>query len=982
MRNPARSSFFRLLITIILAAFQASVLMSQNTDYSEEAATHWADSVYRSLSIEERIGQLIFVRANYPGKPYLTEVNDFVKKYNIGGVVFFKGDPVGQAVQTNKWNALAKTPLFVAIDAEWGLAMRLDHTVKYPLQMTLGAIENNAYIYRMGVEIAEQCRRLGVQINLAPVSDVNNNPENPVIGMRSFGENPERVAMKAFQYAKGMQDGGIIACAKHFPGHGNTATDSHLDLPVIRASKKELKKVEFVPFQYLIDHGVDAVMTAHLSVPALDNKKKRASSLSGKIVDGYLKKKMGFQGLVITDGLDMKGVTKNNKKGKVALKAFEAGNDILLIPDDIPASIQAIKEALDKGKIEASRLEESCKKILRYKYKSGLWKQEMVNTTGLLADLNKPSYYHTVKELFDEAVTVVRNEEHILPLAYPDTLKPAVVVIGTEKETAFEKPLTDFMPVDVYRLPHNAGTSAKQEVLEALSDYNLVIVAVVNTNILASKRYHIPESDVQFIEHVARKNAVVLDVFASPYALGFFGDMSEFKAVVVSYQDKPYMQKISAEAILGIHKANGKLPVSIAGFTAGTGFIIEKSRLSYATPEELGIDTSLLAKIDSIALNGIEVKAYPGCQILAAKDGYIFYQKSFGYHTYDKKQKVKLDDVYDLASLTKILASTPSLMRMVDEKKIDINGRLSDYLLYLRGTNKENLGFREVLAHQAGLQSWIPYYEETIWNTDWDTTVYRSEISELFPVRVAEHMYIQEDYHYAIYDEIINSPLLEKKEYKYSDLGFYLFKDMIEQMNNTGLDNYVYRYFYEPLGLRHLRYQPRRFFPPGKIVPTENDQVFRHQLLHGDVHDQGAAMLGGVSGHAGLFGDACDVAVMMQMYMDGGNYGGRHFISKETLQDFTSYQFPENDNRRGLGFDKPLLEYEDHRTNCRSASPESFGHSGFTGTYAWADPETGLIYVFLSNRVCPDMHNSKIMDLDIRTNIHQLFYDAIAGSTK
>ncbi|RLD43368.1 MAG: hypothetical protein DRI88_10925, partial [Bacteroidetes bacterium] len=455
-----------------------------------------------------------------------------------------------------------------------------------------------------------------------------------------------------------------------------------------------------------------------------------------------------------------------------------------------------------------------------------------------------------------------------------------------------------------------------------------------------------------------------------------FSGTTNFKAIVISYQDKPYMQKVSAEAILGIHKAKGALPVGAGGFAAGTGILIEKSRLSYATPEELGIDTLYLTKIDSVALSGIAEKAYPGCQILAAKDGYIFYQKSFGYHTYDKKQKVENTDVYDLASLTKILATTPALMRMADEGKIDINGRLSDYLLYLRGSNKEDIGFREVLAHQAGLQSWIPYYEETIWNTDWDTTVYRSSISELFPVRVAGHMYIQENYHYAIYNEIINSPLQEK-EYTYSDLGFYLFKDMIEQINNIELDDYVYQMFYNPLGLRHLRYQPRRYFPLQNIIPTENDQVFRHQLLHGDVHDQGAAMLGGISGHAGLFGNAYDVAVMMEMFLNGGVYGGRHFIKPETLNDFTSYQFPEKDNRRGLGFDKPLHEYEEHRTNCRSASPESFGHSGFTGTYTWADPETGLIYVFLSNRVYPDMHNSKIMDLDIRTSIHQLFYDAI-----
>ena len=952
------------------------VVRAQNNENRQPDVEKWTDSVYNSLTIEEQIAQLIFVRANYSGKPYLKEVDQFIGKYNIGGVVFFKSDPVAQAVQTNKWNALAKTPLLVAMDAEWGLGMRLEHTVKYPLQMTLGALENQAYIYRMGAEIGEQCQRMGIQINLAPVADVNNNPANPVIGMRSFGEDPEKVSLKAYQYMKGMQDAGIIACAKHFPGHGNTNTDSHLDLPVIKASKKELRNVELVPFQYLIDHGVSAVMTAHLSVPALDNKKNRASSLSEKIVDGYLKKKMGFKGLVITDGLDMKGVTKNNRPGKVALKAFMAGNDILLIPDDVPASIQTIKEAIEKGKVGKERLKESCKKILRYKYLSGAWKKTPIDVTNLLADLNHPSYQHTVDELFAEAITVMKNEENILPLAYPDTLHPAVLIIGSEEETSFEQPLQQFMPFAVFRLPHDAGTVAKQEVLDALESYNLVVTAVVNTNILASKRYHVTEGDVQFIEHVARNKAVILTIFASPYVLDFFSGTANFKAILISYQDKPYMQRVSAEAILGIHKANGKLPVSAAGFMAGTGILIEKSRLSYTTPEELGIDTLYLSKIDSIALNGIEMKAYPGCQILAAKDGYIFYQKSFGYHTYDKKQRVENNDVYDLASLTKILATTPALMRMTDEEKVDINGRLSDYLLYLRGTDKENLGFREVLAHQAGLQSWIPYYEETIWNTDWDTAVYRSSISELFPVRVAEHMYIQENYNYAIYNEIISSPLQEK-EYTYSDLGFYLFKDMIEHMNNTELDDYVYQTFYNPLGLRHLKYQPRRYFPLKKIIPTENDQVFRHQLLLGDVHDQGAAMLGGISGHAGLFGNAYDVAVMMDMFLNKGVYGGRRFINKETLDDFTSYQFPEDDNRRGLGFDKPLLEYEEHRTNCRSASPESFGHSGFTGTYTWADPETGLIYVFLSNRVYPDMHNKKIMELDIRTNIHQLFYDAI-----
>ncbi len=593
-----------------------------------------------------------------------------------------------------------------------------------------------------------------------------------------------------------------------------------------------------------------------------------------------------------------------------------------------------------------------------------------------MVDLNKPVYKKTTEKLFGEAITIVSNKEDIIPLAYPDTLSPALIIIGSENETDFERSLTQFMPFKTFRLAHNADVKKRQTVLNELDAYNLVIIAVVNTNILASRNFNISDGDMQFIDHVARRKPVILNIFASPYALNSISNTNAFQAIIISYQDKPYMQKVSAEAITGMHKVVGKLPVSAGGFSTGMGFSIKKTRISYATPVDLEINTSFLEKIDSIALDGISIKAYPGCQILAAKDGYIFYEKSFGYHTYDKKMVVKNDDVYDLASLTKILATTPAIMQMQDEGLIDINRKLSDYLLYLKSSNKSELGFREIMAHQAGLQSWIPYYENTILNTLWDTAVYQSFISESFPIRVANNMFIQENYHYAIYNEIIQSPL-EEKTYNYSDLGFYLFRDLIEQANNIEFDDYVYQHFYDPMGLKNLRFQPRKFFKSNRIIPTEFDQSFRHQLLLGDVHDQGAAMLGGISGHAGLFGNAHDVAVMMQMFQNGGVYGGRHFIDPETVQMFTSYQFPENDNRRGLGFDKPLLEFEEHRTNCRSASPSSYGHSGFTGTYTWADPETGLIYVFLSNRVYPDMNNTKLMELDIRTNIHQLFYEAI-----
>ncbi len=965
-----------LFSVVLLVALSSSSLVAQETASQNSNAVRWADSVYRSLTLEERIGQLIFARANFSGKGYLEAVDTYIEKYNIGGVTFFSGDPLSQALQTNRWNAKAKTPLFVSIDAEWGLGMRLKNTQKYPLQMTLGAIRTDSLLYRMGREIGRQCRRMGIHLNFAPVVDVNSNPANPVIGMRSFGEDPKSVGSKGILYMKGMQDEGILACAKHFPGHGDTRQDSHETLPVVDRSKKELRKTELVPFRMLIDQGVASIMVAHLALPALDKRKNHPSSLSYKIVTKLLKEKMGFQGLVISDGLDMKGVTKYYKKGEIALEAFKAGNDILLIPEDIPASVEAIKTALNKGKIDMSQLETSCKKILRYKYLSGAWKRMPVDTSTLLEELNPPQYAKTVEKLYGEAVTVVKNTGSLIPISFPDTIRPAIVILGSTEPTGFEKVLTDFMPMPVYRLAHEAGMDEKQAILNQMDGINLLFVAIVNTNILASRNFGISEGDLQFAEHLARNKHAVLDLFASPYSLGFFSNSGLFDAIIVSYQDKPVTQRISAEIILGMHAAGGRLPVTAGQFARGTGLVTRKSRLTFGKPADLAIDTAVLRKVDSIARQGIRTGAYPGCQILAAKDGIVFYEKTFGYHTYDSLKPVQATDVYDLASLTKILATTLALMKLSDEGKINIDGKLSDYLLFVKGTNKEKLGFREILTHQAGLQNWIPYYKSTIVKDFWDTSFYRPVISEEFPVRVAENMYIRENYNYEIYREILASPLGEKT-YTYSDLGFYLMMEMTKHLTNSPFDQYVYKQFYEPMGLNNLRFKPRRFFGLGKIVPTENDREFRHQQLLGDVHDQGAAMMGGVSGHAGLFGDAYDVAVVMQMLLNGGNYGGRQFFSKETVEEFTRVQFPENDNRRGLGFDKPMLEFEEHRGNCRSASPASFGHSGFTGTYTWADPENGLVYVFLSNRVYPDMHNAKIMEEDIRTNIHQLFYDAI-----
>lgn len=970
--------YFILSLGLFVFPFQANAQLYK--ELSSPKTEYWVDSVYNSLTLEEKIGQLIFVRANQSGSGYISEVDNYIKDYNVGGIVFFRSTPMKQAIQTNKWKKMSKTPIMIAIDAEWGLGMRLSNTIKYPLQMPLGAVQDENLIYEMGSQIAFQCKRMGIHINFAPVVDVNSNPVNPVIGMRSFGSNPQDVSRKATLYMKGMQDNGIIACAKHFPGHGDTKSDSHLTLPVVLAKKKELRKNELFPFGYLSEEGVAAMMTAHLSVPALDKRKNRPTSLSYKVVTKLLKKKMGFDGLIITDGLDMKGVTKYYNKGEVAREAFMAGNDILLIPDDVKASVESIKQLIIDKKDYSRRLEESCKKILTYKYLSGAWKNELVDTANLINDLNLKEYHDLQETLVNKSITLVKNKDKIIPISRPDTLKTAVVVMGYD-DTPFEKVINNLLNAEVYHLKHNAKSTEYQKVIDEITDDNLVIIALTNTNINAHRKFGITNSDLQFINTIARKKRVVLDVFASPYALNFFTNLSIFDAVLISYQDKNMIMKRSAEVITGMAECSGKLPVGLNAYDRGHGLFSPKTRISFVSPEDVGANPIYLAKIDSIVENSIEIQATPGCQIVALKDGDVFFSKSYGFHTYDKKNKVKDDDLYDVASLTKIMATTPSLMQIYQQGIIDIDKPISDYLLYLKKSNKKDIIIKEILSHQAGLFPWIPYYQNTLSLNSWDTSVYHSMISEEFPIRVAKDMYINKYYKYDIYKQIAESPLGEKK-YKYSDLGFYLFRQLIELAVNNTLENYTQTEFYKPLGLKTMTFLPLEKFSANKICPTENDREFRFQTLDGDVHDQGAAMLGGVSGHAGLFSNAMDVAVMMQMYLNNGNYGGRQYVDSTVVKEFTSRHFEENENRRGLGFDKPLLEYEDHGPNCKSASEASFGHSGFTGCYAWADPENNLVYVFLSNRVYPDMYNNKLGELDVRTNIHELFYKAFAHKQK
>ncbi|WP_051359671.1 glycoside hydrolase family 3 N-terminal domain-containing protein [Adhaeribacter aquaticus] len=945
----------------------------------------WVDSVFATLSPDERIAQLMMIAAySNKNKAFEDSVARVIKKYKVGGLVFFQGGPVRQAKLTNYYQSVSKVPLLIAMDAEWGLGMRLDSTTKFPYQMGLGAIQDEQMIYEMGAEIARQFKRIGMHVNFAPVIDVNNNAENPVINFRSFGEDKYNVARKGYAYMKGMQDNGILANAKHFPGHGDTNVDSHYSLPKIYYNRKRLDSLEMYPFREIMRKGLGSVMVAHLNIPSLDSTANLPSTLSKKIVTDILKKELGFKGLIFTDAMNMKGVTNNFPNGLADLKAILAGNDVLELSEDLGKAISMVKEAIAKKMITQQEIDERCKRVLAAKYWAGLNNYKSVPLKNLYQDLNNSKAEYINRKLSEMSVTLLRNSKYMLPLQRLDTLRIAALAIGTNAPTAFQQKLSDYVAVDYLYLPANSNLDYLHNLKNKLKQYNLVIAGVHDLSSRPAANYGVGPETVLFIKELARTKPTIVSVFGNAYALGKFQDLTKVSGLITAYQESKNSQEIAAQIIFGGSGAQGKLPVTVSStFKAQAGLQTkEGSRFKYSYPEDAGLSSKTFSRIDSLVNLAIREKAIPGAQVLVAKGGNVIYQKSFGYHTYENKVPVKNTDLYDLASVTKVSASMAALMKLQDEGKFDFNKTVGDYLPEFKGSSKENLVFKEILAHQARLKAWIPFWQNTMKkNGKFKWFTFKTDSSARFPIKVAQNLYMHRKYPKKIYEQIKDSPLNEKAGYVYSDLSFYLYPIIVQRLTGQSFEDYLQKNFYEPLGATTLTFKPEQHFPNNRIVPTEYDSLFRKQLLHGTVNDEGAAMLGGVSGHAGLFGNANDLAKLMQMYLQKGQVAGRRYISEATLNTYTNCQFCPT-NRRALGFDRVNSPYIENGNAAKGASSESFGHSGFTGTFTWVDPKHNLVYVFLSNRVYPSRNNNKLSQLNTRTNVQQVIYDAIEEANR
>ena len=965
---------------------QTPQILSRGKADSQECK-EWVESRLAKMTLKEKIGQLfIHTVPLHDTEANRKNIRNAIKEYKIGGILFSDGKVVNQVTLTNYAQELADIPLMITFDGEWGLNMRLKEIPAFSRNRVMGCIQDNELLYEYGKEVARQFREIGVHVNFAPVADVDNNPLNPVINTRSFGGDVRNVTGKVIAYSRGLEDGGVLSVSKHFPGHGDTNVDSHKALPVLKFTRERLDSIEMYPFRKAIEAGLGGVMVGHLEIPALS---KKPSSLSPEILD-ILQKEFGFKGIAFTDALEMKGVSNNLN---VCAQALMAGNDMLLPPRNLKREMDGVLAAVKEGKLTEEYLTEKCRKVLTFKYALGLHEPHFIQLSGIEKRLNRPSTQDLRDRLEKAAVTVVGNEGGVLPMDV-DLKNTAILNIGKSSEgKIFHQQLNKYMKVDrILAHPDSITTLSKR-----LAKYDRVIVAIHTEKyaayqvMLATLASKLPLSYVYFtpLKNIYKKGAA----------------WKKAASVILGHVGSETVQQFVAEVMMGREKATGRISVEVKDYRLPGEGVDLKSTKKYR-PEDYGMDASVLSKVDEIALEGIKEKAYPGCQVLIMKDGIPVYDKCFGTFTYEDSKKVEPEHLYDIASLTKTTGTLLAVMKLYDEGKFGLTDPISKYVPAMKGSRKGRIIIEDLLYHQSGLPGSHPFYREAINDSSYTGAFFKARIDANHHLRVDNRLYVVDDFKYKeeylsatssdeyplqVAENLFVSPTFSKKilemiasdkiplrdrRYRYSCLNFVLLKEMVERISGMPMDEYLEKEFYAPMGMKFTLYNPMRRFSSEQIVPTiQKDYLRGRKELRGYVHDEIAAFMGGVSGNAGLFSNARDVAKVYQMLVDGGQYGGKRYLSLETCQLFMNKT--SRISRRGLGFDKP--EPAVGKGPCADEAPkEVVGHTGFTGTCAWADPKNGLVFVFISNRVYPrPFDHKKLMTLNIRPRIQQLMYQAL-----
>lgn len=884
------------------------------------------DRLIAEMSLREKIGQLFFIPAYGTFKSdddaSYKELIDQVKNHHIGGVIFFSGEIYGQAILTNKLQEVSKIPLWVTQDMEYGAAMRVSGTTRFVPAMGVAATQNTDYAYWVGKVTAREAKALGVNQIYAPVLDVNNNPDNPVINVRSFSGDPKTVAEFGEAFINGAGSEGIISTAKHFPGHGDTDTDSHISLPTINYDYARLDSLELVPFRSAINNGLKSIMSAHIAFPKISDTPSMPGTMDGNILNGILQDSLDFTGMVVTDGLEMSGISSNYSPGGAVVKALQAGADLMLLSPDLKTAINEVVKAVDNGEISVDRIEKSVRKLLNWKKEHGLFQNSRVEIDELSAKISTRENELIADEISRKSLTLVKNENDILPIR-PDKFPKIMVLSVADDESgstgsAFAERLRDYHPdVTFHVLDKRTSDEEELKILKDALETDLLIIGSF-IYVRSGQSVQISSKQMKLLESLPDKPSVLV-AFGNPYVVQ---DLPNSDAQLMAWSANSAQIQSVVPALFGGSRINGKLPIEIPGmYSNGHGIELPQTTVRFDEPETVSLNRDSLARIDEIMTEAVFDSTFPGGVVAVVKDGVIAYRKAFGYHTYQKLEKVEVTDIYDLASLTKILATTTSVMKLVDEGKLKISDPVSKFIPEFKQGRKRQVTIRNLLLHNSGLP----------------------------PFRVYVDSLQTED---AIIKAIKNEPLINDpgKKYVYSDLGFILLGEIIEQITGTTLDKYVRKTFYYPMGMTSTFFNPKNVgkWISDKIPPTEVDTVYRKKKIQAEAHDERAWYMNGVAGHAGLFSSAHDLAAYAQMLMSEGRYGGRSFISPETINTFTERQSPDSD--RGYGFDH---KSEGFSSAGSLSSSETYGHTGFTGTSLWIDPEKDIAIIMLTNRTYP-----------------------------
>jgi beta-N-acetylhexosaminidase len=974
------------IITLFLLLLSFTILADNPPIKKQKGRNKYVSALMNKMTTREMVGQMIMIASDSKTSDtnYYNKILSDIDSFQVGGVCFFKGTQKEMLFLNKLYNSHSKIPLLVSIDGEWGLNMRLTDAVGYPMQMTLGALPTSKYslVYDMGKNIAKQCKDMGIDIDFAPDVDINLNPNNPVINMRSFGEDKYKVALLGYQYVKGLQDEGVMAVIKHFPGHGDTETDSHKATPTITHTKGFIDSTDTYPFKYNIQRNAWGVLIGHLNVPSLSKDSTLPASINEDIINKYLIDTLNFKGLVFTDAMNMKGLTNVYGNGEAEVKAIEAGVDIILMPNNTQQAINAIMTAIDSGRVNETLIKAKCKKILCWKYDMGILTKERTYNIPDKQTIEEADKIN--EEIAQNIITSINNADTLMPF-----------VSNEDTVILFEVGSTDYSELNgeirhytnnliVKKVNKDSSSVVIDSMLKDYSNSNnkhkKVITAISGGCFAKStSKYGIPSGSLNILQYINQKtnNNNLALMFANAYVLKFIDTSLHVKALM-AYQNTPYIQKAMAKSIFGKVNILGKLPVS-----AGTYIIeenIEDNEIEYTPLLKANMDINCFKQIDSIANKGVEDKIYPGCQVLVAKDGKIVFNRSYGFLTYDNTSKVNNNTIYDMASVSKVISTTLCVMKLYEQKKISLDDNISKYLPYLKHNKKGKLTIKELLSHYTLLPATYPFWTKTMKDGSFDMDIYAyNKQDDKDYVPVCDSLYIKKSYKDVIRKTIAkNVPCDKEKHYVYSDLNFFLLADMVEKVTGTTIDNYVEKNFYTPMKLNHTYYNPLTKDKTLKdvIAPTENDTIFRKMQVRGNVHDPLAALCGGVCGNAGVFSNSEDVFRICQMLLNNGVLDSVRYLDSSTVAAFNHRYFQDENIRRALGFDKPLISSVSSHCS-KYCSSESFGHSGFTGTLIWVEPENNTVFVFLSNRVYPNASPNRLATSNIRTKIQDLIYKSL-----